>query len=695
MLSTTVTDVRVYLADLRHDFSGLLANDCMPLGVSYIKAVMDRDLPEAQSRLFAYPDRLLEALRSEPPDVLMLSNYMWNEWLSLHFAALAKQLNPEMLVIMGGPNISLDEDRQIGYMEAHPELDVYLLGEGDFLGVELVREFLTAGKSLRGFREREIPSSVYRRADGDLVRTEVWKRKKEIEEIPSPWLTGCLDEFFDGKLAPLLETNRGCPFQCSFCIQGVRWYAKVHNFSLDRLREEIEYIGKRIRAVSPNMKFLRIADSNYGMYERDIEISSFIGEAQRKYGWPTFIDATTGKNRPERVIESLEKVSGAMVIYQALQSLNEETLRNIRRSNISRDAYQKVMIHVRGRGLRSLSDLILGLPGETLESHLGGIDQLLDAGTDEMHLFQAMLLKGSDLERRESREKYKFDSRFRVLPKNYGIYAGQKVFDVDEIVVATDTLSFDDYLEARKYALTFSIFWNNSWFEDAARFAHQFGVTPSQWMRAMHDALPTETGAVAKIFEDFIEETENELFPSREACVAFYTEDGNWEKLLAGEIGDNLMYKHRVRAAFFMWPGVCRYAMDTTRQLLLERGAGGEIAGFETFWDDFHRFVELKHAHGTSPEEILASETGALRYDIPAWLEAGTPKDVERFRLPSSGHFLFELPADAVAEIEALLQTWTASLVGLTKGVTRIRTTSLLRTCRRIEPALAAAESAG
>lgn len=687
-------DARVYLADLRHDFSGLLANDCMPLGVSYIKAVMDRDLPEAESRLFAYPNRLLEALRSEPPDVLMLSNYMWNEWLSLHFATLAKQLNPEILVIMGGPNISLEEDRQIEYLEAHPELDVYLLGEGDFLGAELVREFLAAGKSLRKFREREIPSSVYRRADGTMIQTEVWKRKKEIEEIPSPWLTGCLDEFFDGKLAPLLETNRGCPFQCSFCIQGTRWYAKVHNFSLDRLRDEIDYIGRRIQAVSPNMKFLRIADSNYGMYERDIEISGFIGEAQRKYGWPTFIDATTGKNRPERVIESLEKVSGAMVIYQALQSLNEETLRYIRRSNISRDAYQQVMIHVRGRGLRSLSDLILGLPGETLESHLGGIDQLLDAGTDEMHLFQAMLLKGSDLERRESREKYKFDSRFRVLPKNYGIYAGQKVFDVDEIVVGTDTLSFDDYLEARRYALTFSIFWNNSWFEDAARFAAQFGVTPSQWMRAMHRALPKQTGAIAKLLEHFVTETQNELFPTREACAAFYSEDENWEKLLGGEIGDNLMYKYRATAAFFIWPEICRYAMDTTRRLLLERGAAAEIADFESFWDDFHRFVELKHARGTTGEEILAPDSGVLSYDIPAWLESGMPKDVGRFRLSNPGYFLFELPEDAAAEIEALLQTWTASLVGLTKGVTRIRTTSLLRSCRRVEPTLAAAKSA-
>src|SRR5438105_10304581 len=313
----------VYLADLRHNFSGLLANDCMPLGVGYMKAVIDRDLPDVRSRVFAYPERLLAALESEPPDVLMLSNYMWNEWLSFHFAGVAKRLRPETLVVMGGPNIHVEPERQVEYVGRHPEIDVYVLGEGDFLAREVVRHFVAAGKSLAAFGERDVPSAVYRRADGSLRRTEMWDRAADIEEIPSPWLTGALDEFFDGKLAPLLETNRGCPFQCTFCVQGVRWYAKVHNFSKDRVREEIDYIGRRIHRACPSMGFLRIADSNYGMFERDIEISGHIGEARKRYGWPTYIDATTGKNRPERAIQSLEKAHAGVVIYESVQSLDE------------------------------------------------------------------------------------------------------------------------------------------------------------------------------------------------------------------------------------------------------------------------------------------------------------------------------------------------------------------------------------
>jgi radical SAM superfamily enzyme YgiQ (UPF0313 family) len=671
----------VYLADLRHNFSGMLANDCMPLGVGYMKAVMDRDLPGVRSRLFAYPDRLLAALEAEPPDVLMLANYMWNEWLSFHFAAIAKRIRPDTLVVMGGPNVCLEPERQIAYVDTHPEIDVYVLGEGDFLAREVVRRLLEAG-SRTALLAGELPSCVYRRPDGRVVRSEMWNREKDVEEIPSPWLTGVLDEFFDGKLAPLVETNRGCPFQCTFCVQGVRWYTKVHNFTLDRLRAEIDYIGKRIRTVCPSMGFLRIADSNYGMFERDIEISGYIGEAQKKYGWPNYIDATTGKNRPERVIQSLEKVNGAMVIYQAVQSLDDETLRNIKRQNISKEAYAEVMIHVRGRGLRSLSDLILGLPGETLRSHLDGINDLLDAGTNEMHLFQAMMLKGSELETEESRRKYEFDSRFRVLPKNYGVYAGEKVFDVDEIVVATDTLSFEDYLEARRYALTFSIFWNNSWFEDAFQLALRYGVKPSEWVREMRHAMERDGGAVRRLLNDFLGETRHELFPSREALVEFYGQEENFRRLTAGEIGDNLMYKYRVIAGFFVWPEVCRMALEATREMLRERGAEDEIAGFDELWDDLQLYVEHKHTHGATREELLRPTVVTLRYDVERWIEEGMPKDTRPFRLAEPRAFVFDLAPDAERELSGLIDVWTTSLRGLTKGITRMRTTSLIRRCR-------------
>ena len=573
----------IYAADLRHNYSGVMSVDAMPLGVGYIKAVIDNMLAgrDVEVRIFAYPDVLLRAIELQPPHILMVGNYMWNESLGHFFLRKVKQYNPDALAVMGGPNISKEPERQIDYVAMHSEIDLYIHGEADFTAAEIVAAFLDADRSVTRLLERELPSSVYRR-NGVLYRTSTRPRLHSLDDIVSPYLSGVMDEFFDGRLAPMLETNRGCPFKCKFCVQGTEFYNKVSHFDLERLRAEIEYIARTNHARSPEMGTLRIADPNFGMYSRDVEISEMIGHMQKRYGWPTFIDATTGKNKPERIIECLEKVNGALVLYQAVQSLDDEVLRNIDRSNIKLDAYQKIMVHVRGRGLRSNSDLILGLPGESKESHLRGLYQLIDAGTDQAHCFQAMVLKGSDLETIEVRERYKFLTRFRVLPKNYGIYADEKVFDIEEIIVGSDTLPFDHYVECRKHHLTFSVFWNDSWFRDVVAFAAELDIKPSSWLQAMLGAMEAQTsGTVRELLDGFVAETVGELFETHGDCEAFYAAPDNFARLGRAEIGDNLMYKYRATASFFAWRDICATALDTTRRLLLEAGAAQRYADFE------------------------------------------------------------------------------------------------------------------
>lgn len=665
--------VNVYLADLRHDYSGFMDVDCMPLGISYLKAVMDRDVPEVNSRLFAYPGKLWDAIKENPPDVLMMSNYMWNENLTFHFGRLAKKLNPNMLVVMGGPNIHIEKERQLDFVKQHPELDVYVLGEGDFLAAEVVKNFIAADLEKKKLGDREIPSSIYRRSDGEVVITPMWPRHREVDDIPSPWFSGSMDEFFDGKLAPFIETNRGCPFTCTFCVQGTGWYTKVHNFSLGRIKEELLYIAKRVKEKCPNMGTLRIADSNYGMFERDVEISGYIGELQKEFAWPTYIDATTGKNRPERIIQSLEKVSGALVLYQAVQSLDENVLKNVKRSTIKLGAYEQLLVHVRGRGMRSNSDLILGLPGETLKSHVDGIRKLLDAGISQVSNFQLVMLKGSELDMLESRQKFQFQTMYRLVPKSFGIYCDEKAFDVEEVVVSTDTLSFDDYLQARKYALVGAAFWRDDHLLPVFKFAESFGVKRSEYLDNAVAGFDRATGPIHDYLEGFLEATRGELFASREACVEFYSTEENFTRLKEGELGDNILHKHNALATFYLWPDICKLAMDLNRKLLIKAGADKEIPQFEEFWEDFHRFVEMRHAWGRTEEQILSPVRAKLRYDFPAWLAAGLPKDPSPFRSEEPVEFQFQLSPESKHGLEIALQVWTTSIKGLTKMVRRIQ----------------------
>jgi radical SAM superfamily enzyme YgiQ (UPF0313 family) len=656
----------------------------MPLGVAYMKAVMDREFQgnEVESRLFVYPERLLAALREDTPDVLMLSNYAWNEALSREFLKIAKQIKPDILTVMGGPNISLEPERQAQFIERYPEIDVYVLGEGDFKASALLQAYMDSGLSIKQLGSRVLASAVYRNSEGQVVVEPTQPRHREVEEIPSPWLTGIQDEFFDGRLAPMIETNRGCPFTCTFCVQGTKFYTKIHYFPVDRMKEEIHYIARRIKERSPRMGTLRIADSNYGMYERDIEISGYLGQMQRDYGWPTFIDATTGKNRPDRIIKSVEQVSGALVLYQAVQSLDEDVLRKVKRQTIKLEAYKALEIHMRGRGLRSNSDLILGLPGESLETHLRALKTLLDSNINQMHNFQAMMLKGSEMETLATREMFGFDTRFRVLPRNFGIMEGRRIFDVEEIIVATDTLPFDDYVTCRKWHLVSSVFWNDGWFEPLVRFARVHGIANSDWWLRMLPAMENGGPVIRGFLEDFVRETVGELFPTRESCVEFYSRDENFAKLEAGEIGDNLMYRYRAISSFLLWDAVCATVKAASRELLEERGVSAGINNFDQFWNDFNLYVQLLHASGRTAEEILSPAEAVLNYDFAAWLSDAELGDPDKYRLPAPTRFIFELNPDSHREMGQALSVWTTHVRGLSKLVTRIRVDAQVRVCR-------------
>ena len=88
-----------------------------------------------------------------------------------------------------------------------------------------------------------------------------------------------LAKFFDGKLTPFIETNRGCPFKCSFCHTGADYFHKLNKFSQDRVKAEIEYVGKKAGALG--ITNLHLADV-IGMYPQDNITCEMLLESKRK-----------------------------------------------------------------------------------------------------------------------------------------------------------------------------------------------------------------------------------------------------------------------------------------------------------------------------------------------------------------------------------------------------------------------------
>lgn len=336
---------------------------------------------------------------------------------------MAKRIQPNTLVVVGGPNIPDETNRQTEFFTSWKDIDIYALGEGDFLATEIVKRFLDVNKSITELLKGGVPSSIYR-LEGEIVVQPLWSRELELNKIPSPWLNGVHDHFFDGKLIPLIETNRGCPFKCTFCVQGTQYYSRLSHFEEDQVKEELTYIVRRIKQVCPNMGALTIADPNFGMYKRDVNISAHIGSLQEKFGWPAFIDCSTGKNAPELIIKSIEKTHGALAMLHAVQSMDDGVLQSIKRSNIKLDTYEVVTEHLNGKGIRTFSQTILGLPKETLQTHLTGLGRLIDQGIDSLQNFQLMLLKGSEIETHDSRNEFGFKTKFRLSPTCFGLMGG-------------------------------------------------------------------------------------------------------------------------------------------------------------------------------------------------------------------------------------------------------------------------------
>jgi len=190
-----------------------------------------------------------------------------------------------------------------------------------------------------------------------------------------------------------------------------------------------------------------------------------------------------------------------------------------------------------------------------------------------------------------------------------------------------------------------------------------------------------DQGAVGELLENFLNETRNELFETREECYEFYTQDENWERLENGEIGDNLMYKYRAQASFFYWDEICDVAMETMKSLIAKSWSdSGE--NFDTFWSDLCTYVKLKHAAGESKADLLAPVNASLHHDITQWLDQGATSDYAQFALDAQREAEFYLPEDARRELELALETWELSLRGMTKGVTRIRNSAQIRSYR-------------
>ena len=190
----------IYLADLTH--TGLqVATESTPLNIGLVASYARKCLGDAiEVRLFKYPETLTAALKVRVPDLLGCSNYVWNSNLSEWALGYAKRLNPAVVTVQGGTNYPFDAEGQFEFLSRHPSTDFHIFYEGEVAFLNLLERFLST-RSLTGMKDESIPGCQFiSPRNGVLISGPPVDRLRALDDIPSPYATGLLDEFFDGRL---------------------------------------------------------------------------------------------------------------------------------------------------------------------------------------------------------------------------------------------------------------------------------------------------------------------------------------------------------------------------------------------------------------------------------------------------------------------------------------------------------------
>lgn len=656
--------MRIYLADLGHN-QVTVSSDTYPLGVAnlatYVSANLKADVrPEV--RIFREPQDLKTALDAAPPDVLALSTYSWNHNLATSFARYAKRKHPGTVTMMGGPNFPLTTAEQDSWMRTMPEIDISVRGptyEGERAFLNAIQRMVDTGGGLEGLMQERVPGSQWiDPRTNELVLGGQVDRITDLDEIPSPYLAGLLDPFWSTGYFPLMQIARGCPFTCQFCNSAVKSNSKVFAHSLENMKADLIYAAEHVDKTMP----LCLADDNFGMYELDVEVADFIAWLQDKYNWPRYIRTTTGKNRGERIIEVMRKIRGALPMTAAVQSMSPVVLENIKRSNIKLETYAEIQKEVRAQGMQSYGEMILGLPGETRESFMKGISDLLDTGVLRVSAHQLMLLHGAPLNNPDQREKFKFKTRFRVVARDVGDYGtGEKVIETEEMVVESATLSFEDYIDVRIFHLLLTIFYYEGNVEEAFAFAKERGVKAFDLMVEMQQRLDRAPAGFRKVIDDFVRESNEEIFDTREACVAWAEQ--RLPELISGELGGNLLSKYSMMGRFYATHEGLDFVQMTIGEVLggrLDRSGKEELGAVM----DYLRTVLL---HVPFKETMQRNPSFTASYDVEAWRDADFARPLASFRTPGPVVYRSHMDPEKRAVIEHRIATFGEHSNGLGK----------------------------
>ena len=395
------------------------------------------------------------------PAVFAASCYLWNFRKQMRLCAEVKERFPDVVTVVGGPHVP---DLAANFLTEHPYVDFAIHKEGEVPFASLLRELLAPEPDFTS-----VPSLSWIDAAGQFRHTPLGGQLPRDIDVPSPWLSGTMDAAIETArranhpAIALWETNRGCPYSCTFCDWGSNTMSKVRKYDEDRLHEEIDYFARKQIAA------LMCCDANFGILPRDVKLAQHIVQSRAEAGYPSKFVTSYAKNAADRVFEISRMFVEAGLsrgTILAMQSGTPEVLEAVRRSNMPAERYEQLAERFQDAGVQTYTEVILGLPSETPDSFIKGLCRMLDMGIhDDIMIYECAVLPNSELGTPLSRAKWELDTIVRrYLPDD---------IETIEVVVQHTSMSRADWVGMYLFGATVQSLHNRSLTNFIARYLNR------------------------------------------------------------------------------------------------------------------------------------------------------------------------------------------------------------------------------
>lgn len=436
----------VYFVQTNSVFGSGVRSAYLPYSIGTIAAYAwadERIRSEYCLKKFIFMRDSVEAIvdSMEQPYLVGLSCYVWSMEFNKVLAQKIKEKYPSCLIVMGGHSISPDAKE----MELYPYIDFLTHGEGEVPTKDLLLALAenTPLENVRGLSFRE----------GEEVVTNESAPVCDISDFPSPYLEGYFDEILKDtsiKYSVIWETNRGCPNRCAYCDWGVL-KSRVRMFPMERLKAEIKWMADN------RIEYIYCSDANFGLFDRDEEITDLMIESKRKTGYPEKFKTNFTKNRDEFVFKLSCKMFDEGLGKSptlSFQTMSPRALKNIGRTNMSLEHFKNLMQMYTDRGIMAYSELILGLPGETYESFSEGIGTLFECGQHKsVIVYPCELLPNSQLGSQQSVKDYEIKVCRTEFRQHHSAVDPEAIKEYSDNIISTYSMTLEEWKRSYIFAL--------------------------------------------------------------------------------------------------------------------------------------------------------------------------------------------------------------------------------------------------